>query len=247
VPLAIAAASAAAAATRLQSQIILAGIALVVVAAPAFRAIRKDGWLIAASVAAVVAAWGARNFLVLGIVFFGSTHDGLGLLHANHPGARASLVSSGVIQTNTDLRVPTGLDEVEVNQFFRAQALAYLSAHPGDALLTAVTKMGVSLTGVDPSAPFVSRRNIVALTSAATMIALALAGRRKFGELCRGLAGGLLILSAVGMVIVATALMLAIGPAGLRYRISLLPVLCLAAAAALTPRHAPPQTRSSPA
>jgi len=247
VPVAIAAASAAAAATRLQSQIILAGIALVVMAAPAFRAIRKDGWLIAASVAAVVAAWGARNFLVLGVVLFGSTHDGLGLLHANHPGARESLVSSGVIQTNTDLRVPPGLDEVAVNQFFRAQAMAYLSSHPGDALRTAVTKMAVSLTGLDLSAPLISRRNIVALTSAATLIALAVAGMRKFADLCRGMAAGRLILSAMAIVIGATALMLAIGPAGLRYRISLLPVLCLAAAAALTPRHAPPQSRSSPA
>jgi hypothetical protein len=247
VPIAIAVASAAAAATRLQSQIVLGCLALVVVTLPAFRTIRRDGWLVAVSVAATVGAWGARNFLVLGVVLFGSSHDGLALLHANHPAARQSLVSSGVTQTDADLRVPPGLDELEVNQFFRAQAIAYLASHPGDAVHTAVTKTAVSLTGLNLSAPLASRRNLVALTSAATMIALAIAGIRRLVALCRGIAAGRLILPAAGVVIGATALMLAIGPAGLRYRVSLLPVLSLAATAALTSRRESRQSPTSPA
>jgi hypothetical protein len=243
---AIATASAAAAATRLQSQIILAGLAMVIVVTPAFRFIRREGWVIASAVAAVVGAWAARNFLVLGVLLFGSTHDGLALLHANHPQARASLVRTGVTQTDADLQAPRGLDEVTVNRFFRAQAIRYIAANPGDAFQTAVMKTAVSLTGLNLSVPLASRRNVVALTSTLLMMALALAGMRRFAGLCRGAESGRLILVAAVIVAGATALMLAIGPAGLRYRISLLPVLCLAAAAALVPRRETPRSQSSP-
>ena len=232
-----------AAVTRLQSQVLLGLIALAAMALPRLKPIRRTGFAIAAGIVLAVSAWGFRNFLVLGVFLLGTSHDGQTLLHGNHPRAREALFETGLTQTYAEMSVPDGLAEIEENRVFRDRGLDYLMSQPVEASITAALKTAVSLTGLDLSRPLLNLRNLATLLPNVSLWLLAGWGVRRWWRLQKAPldARATFLCLTLSVVTLVTLGMLAIGPVGLRYRISLAPVLYLFAAfgvLAIRRRHA---------
>ena len=216
--LAIAAGAGLAGATRFEAQVALLAIgAWFIIRRPASA--RSIGWALVAGVLVVVSAWTARNAIVVGGFLPESSHDGLALWEANHPGARGALVRGGVTQAESVLPVPPHFGEREVNEYFRHQALAYIGAHPIDAIETGALKLVVSLVGVDPSQPLLRARNAVALASSLLYLGCGTVAwilRRRWRN---GLWEEWEAFTVV--IVTVTVVLLTIGSVGLRYRMLL--------------------------
>ena len=210
-----------AAMTRLQSQLFLGMLGVVMCIAPRLRRVRMVGVAVLAGVALALGAWGARNTAALGTFFVGSTHDGKTLLESNDSHARAAILTVGT-PAGMSARDPLLVDiptvgELAEDRAARREAWAYIATHPGDVAKTALLKVAVSLAGVNPSASLVSARNAGAAVWSAALI---IAGTLGLVRLWRGRNGAVAGLfgaaSALGLVLTVGSL--ALGPPGERYR-----------------------------
>lgn len=209
--------------TRSQSLILLAPAAIALISSRRFRGLRALGWGMTAGIVIAAGAWTLRNWLVLGAIVLGSTHDGQTLWHSNNPATRRALIETGVVQTYADMSIPPGRGEVEADRVFRRAAIDYVRSSPLDAIRTAGVKIGVSLAGLDLRRPLTALRNTAA---AGASIALMIAGIRGLKKLNATDAPAWALFRTLGVIsLVVTLVMLALGPAGLRYWLTLSGVL----------------------
>jgi hypothetical protein len=214
-----------AAITRTLSQLVLIGVALMVMAHPRLRPGRATGLAILLGVALALGAWGTRNVLVLGSFHLGSSHDGEVLFKSNCGYTREGIRQQGVVGTFMHDCSPAQaahaltLPELEYDRQLRQYALAYMAANPIETAKTAAFKVVVSLSGYNFAAPPLSFRNVVAVTSSLLTLSLGLHGLWML--LRRTSASPPLSLLAYACLIVGafTLVMLAVGPTGMRYRI----------------------------
>jgi hypothetical protein len=242
---AVFAAAGVAALTRAPAQVVLAGVALVVVAGRGARPARPLAAAMLAGVVCALLAWGVRNHVVLGEFFVGSSHDGITLLESTAPSARPGILATGTAAGFASVALAPHVDaartmrELEADRYFRRAAWRQMRDAPADTALTGVLKIGVSLSGVDFGEPRLSRRNVVAVGWNAVLWALAIVGARRWrgapdsAALALGVrVGWLMFLVTLGLLV--------LGPVGLRYRITLAGVLYILAAGALVPPASDP-------
>jgi hypothetical protein len=212
---------------------------LMIVPLLALKGVRRAATVAVAGVVVALGAWGVRNQLVLGHFVVGSTHDGITLWESNGPFALRSLSLGQVdiVSLNARAMAPIfaqtrDLDEVGADAYFRHQAVDYVASHPLDVARTAAAKIAVSLASVHPNLPLTTPRNLAAMLDNALLLILAGLG------LARVARSPMAIVFA-GMCVVTLAL-LAIGPAGMRYWLTLRGALWILAAVSisslLTPR-----------
>lgn len=209
--------------TRTQSPVILVAIGTAITVAPSMRHARHAGIAILAGVILALAGWGARNAIVLGTFYMGTTRDGKALYEANCAYTRQGIRELGVVGGFLDRCGPTEaahvaqLGEVDADAQLRRYAIDYITSHPADVAISAAFKLAISLTGFDYASPAASSRNIGSLTASVAILATGLWGL--FTCRWRGAIGQLVAVAAAATASV-TLLMLLIGPVGLRYRIS---------------------------
>lgn len=212
---------------RLQSQVVLAGIALVAIASTSLRPVRKLGWAVLIGVVVSIGAWGLRNAVVLNAFMIGTSHDGLTLFESNYPDARASVLQTGTAEGLSQTHLATEfartatLGEVAADRQLKQDAWRYIASHPLDVTKTALLKLAVSLSGVNFALPFASARNVVAIVSNVTIMVLGMYGLWAGWRRSQKSAVEWFSFSVFVLMISATLGMLVLGPVGLRYRISL--------------------------
>jgi hypothetical protein len=209
--------------TRTQSPVILMTIGTAVTLAPSMRYARRAGIAVLAGVILALAGWGARNAVVLGTFYMGTTRDGKALYEANCAYTRQGIRELGVVGGFLERCGPAEaahvahLGEVAADAQLRRYAIDYITSHPTDVAKTAAFKLSISLTGFDYASPPASGRNVGGLIASVAILGTGLWG------LCtwrwRGAIGQLVAVAATATATV-TLVMLLIGPVGLRYRIS---------------------------
>jgi hypothetical protein len=189
---------------------------LMIVPLLAFKPIRRSAIVAVAGVVVAIGAWGLRNYVVLNHFMIGSTHDGITLWESNGPFALRSLSLGQVDIVSMDRSAMAPifartqeLDEVDADAFFRREAVGYMRAHPVDVIRTAVAKIGVSIASVHPNRPLTAPRNLAAMLDNAVLLALAIIGFPRFRRW------------PVVIMCLITLALLAIGPAGMRYWLTL--------------------------
>lgn len=231
--------------TRTQSQITIVVLAGALLLVPKLTRLRPAGGAMLAGLVIALSIWGIRNAQVLGTFQIGSTRDGKALFESNCAYTRQGIRELGGVGHFTLDCSPAQvahaftLNEVESDRALRRYAFDYITSHPWDVAKTAVFKTLVSLSGYDFRSAPLSARNIVAGIAALLLVAL---GFR--GLLCvwptlvdSRLRDMSLLIAAT--VVTATLAMLAVGPTGLRYRVSLAGLLYIGVAAAIVTRVAP--------
>jgi hypothetical protein len=101
------------------------------------------------------------------------------------------------------------LDEIGADAFFRHAAVAYMRTHPLGVARAALVKIGVSLASVHPNVPLTAPRNIAAVLDNALLLVLAIVGVRYSRR------------APIVIMCLVTLALLAIGPAGMRYWLTL--------------------------
>jgi hypothetical protein len=215
-------AAGAAAITRLEAVVLIVPLL-------ALRPVRRAATIAVAGVVVALSAWGLRNQRVLHHFMIGSTHDGITLWESNGPFALTSLSLGQVdiISLNKSVMGPIfaqtrDLDEVGADAFFRREAVRYMASHPLDVARTAVAKIGVSIASIHPDLPLTAPRNLAAMLDNALLLILAGVGLARFAR-------SPVAIVFAGMCLVTLAL-LAIGPAGMRYWLTLRGALWILAA-----------------
>ena len=238
-------AAAGAAITRSHSQLLLAGMVIVTWSRRRFASARGPALAAALGVTLAIGAWGWRNTVTIGAFITGSTHDGKTLFESTYATARGAILEHGVAQRFEPGQLPPQVlnpvaGEVAMNRYFMSEALGYIASHPFDVIVTAVFKTMVSFSGVDFGRPLTSARNLVAVTSNVALLCAALAGVAAWKRHSASATDrGRLMSGAALTMALATLTLLAAGPVGLRYRISLAGFFYLAAALALHIRFRP--------
>jgi hypothetical protein len=201
---------------------------LLIVPLLAFAPIRRSAIIAVAGVVVALGAWGLRNRLVLHHFMVGSTHDGITLWESNGPFALQSLSLGQVDIVSMDVTAMAPifahtqhLDEIGADAYFRQQAVHYMTSHPLDLARTSIAKIAVSLASVHPNMPLTAPRNLAAMLDNALLLALAALGLTQV----KRWRWPLILLCLVTLV------MLAIGPAGMRYWLTLRGALWVLAAA----------------
>lgn len=214
-----------AALTRTSSQVVLglAGAGLLVL--PVFRPFRAAGAATLIGVAVALAAWGGRNYAVLGEFQTGSSHDGITLFESNYATARPLLLRTGTVETyELEALAPhfaavATMSEFDANRYFIREAVEYARSHPGDVIATAAVKSATTLTGVNPALPLTTARNLVAATASLAVLVAGIFGWRLIARGADRPEVRVGLFLAIVVTIVTCLGMLA-GPAGLRYRLS---------------------------
>jgi hypothetical protein len=228
-----------AAVTRTEAQVLLLGLAIYIWLFPTLRPLRRMSLAAAVGVVLAVTAWGVRNQHAIGEFLTTSTHDGITLWESNGPLARRALALGQVDRLSEDSTVmraywaPTQtLTEAGADAYFRHAATRYIRSHPIDVLETSLAKLAVSVTGVRPEKPLSDRRNLASIIDDAALAALAFTGLvRRFRLLPRQSR-----MTALGLLLPLAGVMLGfllIGPAGIRYWLTLRALIWILAAAAI--------------
>jgi hypothetical protein len=206
---------------------------LVLVLFLALRPIRRDTVVALAGVLVALGVWGIRNQRVLGHFMVGSTHDGITLWESNGPFARRSLALGQVDVLSLDknvmapfFRETQNLDEIGADAYFRRQAITYIASHPLDVARTAAAKIAVSVTSIHPNLPLTAPRNLASIAINVLLIMLALFGFARFARSPTIVPFAILCL--------VTFAMLTVGPAGMRYWLTLRGALWIAAAVSIS-------------
>ncbi|MGH9384220.1 MAG: hypothetical protein ACRD2N_08055 [Vicinamibacterales bacterium] len=227
-----------AAAARLQSQILLAVIAALVFLFQGLRPARDLAAAAAVGAVAAVSGWTLRNLIVLGVVFPGSSHDGLTLFESNYEHARPAIFATGTAEglSETHLVAQFGrvaaLGEVEADKAYKAEAWQYIAAHPIEVVTTSALKVFVSVSGFDFARSATSVRNLVTVGSQSLIVLTGLAGLWwMWGRRANDFENVLFVLFLVSAAL--TIGMLVVGPVGMRYRISLMGFLYIGTGALL--------------
>jgi hypothetical protein len=234
--LGLAAVAAAAAMTRTLAQAVIAAVAVAIVWMPRLRPLRAAAIALAVGLTAALAGWGARNALVLGTFFVGTTHDGESFFESNCAYTREGIRRLGVVGfqrecSEAQFEHAASLSELDANRQFRQYAFEYIASHPVEFGKTAAFKAAVSLSGVDFTKPALSARNVAGIGSSLVLLLLGPIGLWQLW--CRLPPGPLRDMSAVVAVVIGTVTlaMLALGPTGIRYRLTLNGALWIGVAA----------------
>jgi hypothetical protein len=228
---AVAACAAAAALTRLQSALVMAGLGLLTIVSPRDTA-RRLGYAMLVGTVAALGAWGLRNQAVIGHFVLGSTHDGKALEESTGPNALAAIRRYGRANGSSAADVDRS-DEFRADRQLEQIAWGYIASHKGAFLRTAALKLGVAAAGVDLGREPTSRRNLAGVGSGLVLCAAGpwglwwLRSRARTVHLRSALGGLATITVAVAVVFSA------LGPVGLRYRFGLSLLLCLGTGATL--------------
>jgi hypothetical protein len=213
----------------------------------ALNPIRRAASIAVAGVVMALGVWGARNQLVLGHFVIGSTHDGITLWESNGPFARRSLSLGQVdiVSMNKTIMAPIfaetqDLDEVGADAYFKRQALRYMASHPLDVMRTSAEKVAVSIASIHPDLPLTAPRNLAAMFDNALLLILAGIGLARLARFARSP----MAIVLAGMCLV-TITLLAIGPAGMRYWLTLRGALWILAAVSISGRLIPRTLSSS--
>jgi len=199
---------------------------LMIIPLLAFRPIRRSAIVAVAGVVIALGIWGLRNQRVLHHFMVGSTHDGITLWESNGPFALRSLSLGQVDIVSMDAGVMApifahtqDLNEVDADAYFKRQAFEYMAAHPFGVARISIAKIAVSIASVHPNLPLTAPRNLAAILDNALLLALAAIGflKRRWWP--------------VAIMCLVTLAMLAIGPAGMRYWLTLRGALWMLAAA----------------
>ena len=220
-------------------------LALAILLLPRLKSLRPAGGAMLAGLTIALAVWGVRNVQVLGAFQIGSTRDGKALFESNCAYTLQGIRELGGVGHFTLDCSPAqvthafSLNEVESDRALRRYAVDYITSHPWDVAGTAAFKTVVSLSGYDFRSSALSARNLVACAAALLLTVFGVHGLlRAWPTLPDSRLRDLVLLIAATVVTVTLA-MLAIGPTGLRYRISLAGLLHIGIAAALVTRAAP--------
>jgi hypothetical protein len=235
----LAAVAATAAMTRTLAQVVLLAVAMALVSRPRLRPMRPLALAIAGGVLVAMCTWGTRNYAVLGSFLVGTTHDGESFFESNCAYTRQGIRELGLVGfqeacSPAQFAHASSLGELEANRQFRHYGLAYIAANPGDFAKTALFKIGVTLSGYDFAKPPESSRNVVALVASVATLAV---GGLGLYRLSRGLPTGPLRSAWLAVVVPTAALtmmMLAVGPTGLRYRLTVSAALWIGCAVWVT-------------
>jgi hypothetical protein len=224
--------------TRSSSQFTLLAVGFTILFLRSLRSIRLEALAATAGVILALATWGYRNYTVFGQFAAGSSHDGISFWESVYPSAREALLTHGQTEGLNNQRMQedfartSSLGELETNRYFFRRAVRYLVAEPADVVWTALVKIAVGSVGLRTAEPYTSARNVVGLLSNSVLLVLAAFGaavqRFRVGPprvLWRCIAGSNLLVY-IGFSV--------FGPIGLRYRMSLEPVLWIYAASCLT-------------
>jgi hypothetical protein len=185
--------------------------------------------------AIALAGWGVRNYNVLGKFLTGSSRDGLAFWESIYPSAREGLLTRGQTEGLSDERlakdyaVTRSFPEADVNRYFFRRAVDYTLTHPIDVAKTALLKIAISMLGIRTTEPLRTLRNTVGLVSNAALLLLAALGLRRFHLRATVPQQLLWRCMAAASLFVFVALSI-VGPIGVRYRMSLEPVLWIFAA-----------------
>jgi hypothetical protein len=218
-----------AAVTRLEAQVIVGALAIVLLRWPGLKPVRSLGLAMLGGVVTAMAAWGIRNWVVIGAFVIGSTHDGQTLYQSTHSRARESIVKTGVAQTLLELHVPPGTGELAEDRLYARAGWTEIASHPIGFLETAALKIVVSLSGFDFARPATSLRNVAALASNIVLLSIGPIGLIRWRARMKGQPEERFLTAAFVILAGVTLVGLALGPAGLRYRISLAGFLYLGA------------------
>jgi hypothetical protein len=223
--------------TRSSSQVVLMSVAFLLIGRASYRSLGTRAWTMLACGAIALGAWGARNEAVLGEFHVGSTHDGIALLESNCKTTRAALLRWGT--TDSSLEDLQGeyaavgpMHELDADRYFKHRAVAYAREQPGDVASTAMLKLALSLTGVQPAHPLTSPRNLIALGSNVFLLLVGGAGLCRWWRDSRDRIAVRLLFAICLIVATVTILGLLAGPSGVRYRIGATGFLYLGVAAA---------------
>jgi len=227
-----------AAITRSSSQVFLAGTALLTLFTPSLRQLRSGAVAMLIGIALAVGSWGVRNQLTMGTWVVGTSHDGITLWESVYPSAREALLTRGQTERLNEQRMQDDfantarMTELEANRYFTHRALQYMLAHPLDVARTATIKLAVGMSGWSPPESPFTPRNLVAIVSNALLLLLAAHGAMTM-QFPGGWPGPRLWLVIVAMAVLSFLALTCVGPVGLRYRMSLEPVLWILAAGSL--------------
>ena len=230
---------AAAALLRAEAQAVLGVLGLTTLALPKLRSARVQGLALIVGVAVALVGWGLRNKVVSDRFFTGSTHDGITLWESVYPSASESILRRGgaewldLERMGSDYDKTKDMSELEANRYFTHRALAYISSHPLALARLAGVKLVVDALGVDFARPLHSMRNLVGIAFNGALIALALfslAGQWTIA-LCEE---ERFFIRTVAIVTLSIDFgLFVVGPVGLRYGMTMYPLLWTAAAMTL--------------
>jgi hypothetical protein len=166
------------------------------------------------------------------------------------------------------------LDEVGADAYFKRQALRYMASHPLDVVRTSAEKVAVSIASIHPDLPLTAPRNLAAMLDNALLLILAGIGLARFARSPMAItaqyarvhgarAGGRRpddsdiskqsdereargVRYVFGGMCLVTIALLALGPAGMRYWLTLRGALWILAAVSIS-GHLTPRILSSSA
>jgi hypothetical protein len=230
-----------AALTRLEALAAVGALAIALLGWRALRPLRPLGLPMLAGVVAATAVWGIRNWVVIGAFVIGSTHDGQTLYQSTYARARESIVKTGVTATLLELHVPPGTGEVDEDRLYARAGWAEIISRPAGFLETAAVKLFVSFSGFDFARPTASLRNVAALTSNIVLLSMGFVGLVRWRARRKGQPHERLLSVAFVVFASVTLAGLALGPAGLRYRIAFAGFLYLGAGLTFAARLSGPE------
>jgi hypothetical protein len=228
-----------AALTRTEAQVLLPALAAVAWFLPTLRPLRRTSLFATAGVVIAVSAWGIRNESAVGVFLPGSTHDGITLWESNGPASRRALHLGQVDRLSEDSSVmlpywsrTATMTESGADAYFRREAVRFTASHPTDVAATALEKLVVSLTGVRPESPLYDKRNTVSLVDSGLLLVLAVTVVLHLRDRPPP-STHTTLLALVAVLTVAVIGLLLIGPAGIRYWLTLRVATWILAAQAL--------------
>jgi hypothetical protein len=230
---------AAAALLRAEAQAVLGVLGLAALALPKLRSARVQGLALIVGIAVALGGWGLRNKVVSGRFFTGSTHDGITLWESVYPSARESILRRGgaewldLERMSSDYDKTRGMSELEANRYFTHRAVAYISSHPHALARLAGVKLVVDSFGVDFTRPLQSTRNLVGIGCNGALIALALFSLARHWTMALSEEERFFIRTVAIITLSIDFGLFVVGPVGLRYGMTMYPLLWTAAAMTL--------------
>jgi hypothetical protein len=215
---------------RSQSQSFLVVLAALIFALRPLRTLWREAATVLIGVAIAVGSWGLRNQAALGQFAVGSSHDGITLWESNYPSAMEALLKQGQVERLNDQRMADDfahtaeMGELQADAYFKDRAVRYIHSHPVEIIRNFGPKLAVAASGYKPEDSIRSLRNLIAFTSNGVLLLAALVGwfvrPRPADAGPRALWRCLLIVCPLMVLAI-----IAIGPIGLRYRMSVEPIL----------------------
>lgn len=220
---------------RSESQVILVLLGAAALLLPSMRMARAQGVAILAGVLIALVAWGTRNKLAVGEFTVTTTHDGVVLLLSNGPYTKQAVrygqidryINAETMGAHFD--AVAGMSELDTNRYYQREALKYMVANPWDVMTTAMLKVGVTLAGIRPEEGLWGVRNLPALAANGALLFLSVWWLYLVAVRSR-IRVDPQLLWMFGIVGIVVLVVLAFGPIGWRYRITLDGVLWITSA-----------------